>query len=44
MYVILEKKWNNIDINYIKSLYSSMPHCVDTLWQVKGGYTKYQIK
>ena len=41
MWVILEKEWNNIDINYIKSLYSSMPHRVDALWQVKGGYTKY---
>ena len=44
MWVILEKEWNNININYIKSLYSSMFYCVDTLQQVKEDYTKYQIK
>jgi hypothetical protein len=35
------KEWENLDVGYIHTFYESMPCCVQTLLDAKGGHTKY---
>jgi transposase len=41
MWDALVEEWGNIEIDYIKKLYESMPRRVEALLLAKGGHTKY---
>lgn len=38
---ILQKEWQDLDIEYIRHLYLSIPCCFKALRDAKGMYTKY---
>ena len=41
MWAALQKEWGQIEMDYIKKLFQSMPERVATLVKAKGGYTWY---
>jgi hypothetical protein len=41
LWVVLNKEWLNIDINFINSLIDSMPRHIEAVYNVQGGSTKY---
>jgi hypothetical protein len=41
MWAMLQEKWAQIEMEYIKNLFQSMPERVATLLKAKGGYTQY---
>jgi len=38
---MLVEEWARLDRSYIRQLYRSIPHRIQTLKEAKGGYTKY---
>jgi len=41
LWTALQEEWANVDLQYIRRLYKSIPRRVAALHRVKGGYTKY---
>jgi hypothetical protein len=41
IWAVLQEKWAQIEMEYIKNLFQSMPERVAILLKAKGGYTQY---